>query len=225
MSGRPGWPDIVQIGVRDEGVGIDAQILPHVFDLFVQGDQSLDRSQGGLGIGLTIAKRLVELHGGRIEVTSAGPGRGSEFTIVLPVGVRTNATEDAPAVAPVTARRVLVVDDNADSAMSLSVLLEMEGHEVRAAGNGLAAMRELEQFDAQVVLLDLGLPGLDGYATADLIRQRCGTAAPYLVALSGYGPPTWTGGFDAYLSKPLELSQLREILLRLPASQPRELSR
>ena len=143
---------------------------------------------------------------------------------MLPVGVRTNATEDAPAVAPVTARRVLVVDDNADSAMSLSVLLEMEGHEVRAAGNGLAAMRELEQFDAQVVLLDLGLPGLDGYATADLIRQRCGTAAPYLVALSGYGPPPG-GGFDAYLSKPLELPQLREILLRLPASQPRELSR
>ena len=215
---------IVQIGVRDEGVGIDAQTLPHVFDLFVQGDQSLDRSQGGLGIGLTIAKRLVELHGGRIEVTSAGPGRGSEFTIVLPLGVRTNATEDAPVVTPVTARRVLVVDDNADSAMSLSVLLEMEGHEVRAAGNGLAAMRELEQFDAQVVLLDLGLPGLDGYATADLIRQRSGAAVPYLVALSGYAPPPG-GGFDAYLSKPLELPQLRELLLRLPASQPRELSR
>jgi|GEM_PF-1307691 len=215
-----GLAGLVQIAVRDEGVGIDAQTLPHVFDLFVQGDQSLDRSQGGLGIGLTVARRLVELHGGRIEVTSAGPGRGSEFTIVLPRGVLTNPVADAPVAAPVTTRRVLIVDDNADSAMSLSVLLEMEGHEVRAAGNGLTAMGELENFDAEIVLLDIGLPGLDGYATADLIRQRRGTAAPYLVALSGYAPPPNTGGFDAHLTKPLELARLREILVRVPAAQP-----
>jgi signal transduction histidine kinase len=210
---------LVRIGVRDEGVGIDAQTLPRVFDLFAQGDQSLDRSQGGLGIGLTVAKRLIELHGGRIEVNSAGSARGSEFTIELPVGVMADAIDMVPAAAPVTARRVLVVDDNADSAMSLSVLLEMEGHDVRTAGNGLMAMTELERFPAQVVLLDIGLPGLDGYATADLIRQRCGAAAPYLIALSGYGPAASRNGFDAHLTKPLELTRLRELLVKLPTAQ------
>jgi signal transduction histidine kinase len=210
---------IVQIGVRDEGVGIDAQILPHVFDLFVQGDQSLDRAQGGLGIGLTVAKQLVELHGGRIQVDSAGAGRGSEFTIKLPVGVLTTPAQDDPEVVPVQARRILIVDDNSDSAMSLSVLLEMEGHEVRSVRNGPAALDELEQFDAQVVLMDVGLPGLDGYATADLIKQRRGTAAPYLVALSGYAPQGEFGGFDAHLTKPLELARLGEMLQRSLGSQ------
>lgn len=219
----------VRISVRDEGAGIDAQILPQVFDLFVQGDQSLDRSHGGLGIGLTVAKRLVELHGGRIEVSSGGPGRGSDFTITLPVGTLKDKVANATQVAPATARRILIVDDNADSAMSLSMLLEMEGHEVRAAGDGMMALDELERFDAQVVLLDIGLPGLDGYAIADLIRQRRGTATPYLVALSGYAPTEdETAGmpvFDAHLTKPLQLSRLREILERLPAGQPLVLSR
>ncbi len=214
----------VQIGVRDEGAGIDAHILPHVFDLFVQGDQSLDRSQGGLGIGLTVAKRLVELHGGRIEVRSAGEGRGSEFMIVLPAGVLAGSKEAAPAT-PITSRRILIVDDNADSAMSLSVLLEMEGHEVRSARTGTEALQLLERFDAHAVLLDIGLPGLDGYATADLIRQRRGPASPYLVALSGYGPPANPGGFDAHLMKPLELARLGEILVRLPVAQSPVVSR
>jgi CheY-like chemotaxis protein len=207
-----------RIGVRDEGAGIDAQILPHVFDLFVQGDQSLDRSQGGLGIGLTVAKRLVELHGGRIEVSSAGPGHGSEFTIVLPAGMLPDINAIAQA-APITSRRILIIDDNADSAMSLSVLLEMEGHEVRSARTGTEALQMLERFDADAVLLDIGLPGLDGYATADLIRQRRGAAAPFIVALSGYGPPTNPAGFDAHLMKPLELARLEAILVRLPPVQ------
>jgi signal transduction histidine kinase/CheY-like chemotaxis protein len=209
----------VEIGVRDEGAGIDAQVLPHVFDLFVQGDQSLDRAQGGLGIGLTVAKRLVELHGGRIEARSEGPGRGSEFTIVLPTGVLADSREAAP-VARTTSRRILIVDDNADSAMSLSVLLEMEGHEVRSARTGTEALELLEAFDAHAVLLDIGLPGLDGYATADLIRQRCRTTAPHIVALSGHSPPANPGGFDAHLMKPLELARLGEILRRLPVSRP-----
>jgi signal transduction histidine kinase/ActR/RegA family two-component response regulator len=221
--------DTVQIRVRDEGAGIDAQVLPQVFDLFVQGDQSLDRSQGGLGIGLTVAKRLVELHGGHIAVSSDGPGRGSEFTITLPAGTLKGSVEDAPQVAQSLARRILIVDDNADSAMSLSMLLEMEGHEVHAASDGLVALRELERFDAQVVLLDIGLPGLDGYATADLIRQQRGAAAPYLIALSGYAPtPEERSGkpvFDAYLTKPLQVSGLRDILERLPARQPPVVSR
>jgi signal transduction histidine kinase len=214
---------VVQIRVRDEGVGIDAQILPHVFDLFVQGDQSLDRAQGGLGVGLTVAKRLVELHGGRIAVRSEGPGRGSEFTIVLPAGALAGGEQAVAEVQPIQTRRILVVDDNADSAMSLTVLLEMEGHEVRSARNGLAAMQELERFAAQVVLMDVGLPGLDGYATADLIRQRCGTAAPFLVALSGYAPQE-AGSFDAHLTKPLQLALLGEVLARVPATQSSALS-
>jgi len=214
---------VVQIRVRDEGVGIDAQILPHVFDLFVQGDQSLDRAQGGLGVGLTVAKRLVELHGGRIAVRSEGPGRGSEFTIVLPAGALAGGEQAVAEVQPIQTRRILVVDDNADSAMSLTVLLEMEGYEVRSARNGLAAMQELERFAAQVVLMDVGLPGLDGYATADLIRQRCGTAAPFLVALSGYAPQE-AGSFDAHLTKPLQLALLGEVLARVPAPQSSALS-
>jgi signal transduction histidine kinase/ActR/RegA family two-component response regulator len=220
--------DTIRIVVRDEGVGIDAQVLPHVFDLFVQGDQSLDRSQGGLGIGLTVAKRLVELHGGRISVASEGPGRGSEFTIALPLGVATDPAETAPVVAAATARRILVVDDNSDSAMSLSVLLNMEGHEVRIAHDALAALSALEKFDAQVVLLDIGLPGIDGYGTADLIRQRCGEATPHLVALSGYAPTAHEVAgkavFAAHLMKPLQLAQLSELLASLPVSQPCVLS-
>ncbi|HKU13641.1 MAG TPA: ATP-binding protein [Steroidobacteraceae bacterium] len=219
----------VQIRVRDEGAGIDAQILPHVFDLFVQGDQSLDRSQGGLGIGLTVAKRLIELHGGRIEARSDGPGRGSEFTITLPPGTLRGSVANEPAATRPRARRILVVDDNADSAMSLSVLLEMEGHAVRTAHSGDEALRQLEDFEAQLVLLDIGLPGLDGYAVAELIRLRFGAGTPQLVALSGYAPePREAQGraiFDAYLTKPLQLAQLGELLAKLPVGQPGVVSR
>jgi len=213
----------VQIRVRDEGAGIDAQILPHVFDLFVQGDQSLDRAQGGLGIGLTVAKRLVELHGGRIDVASDGPGRGSEFTITVPRGVLPQSAPETPAASRGGSRRILIVDDNADAAMSLAVLLEMEGHEVRTSSNGPMALRELEHFEAQLVLLDIGLPGIDGYALADLIRQRWGNSAPHLVALSGYAVEARGAEdgavFDAQLTKPLELAQLFEVLARLPVQR------
>jgi CheY-like chemotaxis protein len=218
----------VQIRVRDEGAGIDAQTLPHVFDLFVQGDQSLDRAQGGLGIGLTVAKRLIELHGGRIEVASAGPGRGSEFTITLPRGAQTQRGPAAGVAPPAPSRRILVVDDNADAAMSLAILLEMEGHEVCAVRDGPAALRELDSFDAQIVLLDIGLPGIDGYALADLIRQR-GGVVPQLVAVSGYvveGKETAAGAvFDACLTKPLDLARLAAVLARLQPVQPGVLSR
>jgi CheY-like chemotaxis protein len=219
----------MQIRVRDEGAGIDAQLLPHVFDLFVQGDQSYDRAQGGLGIGLTVTKRLIELHGGRIEVASAGAGRGSEFTITLPQGVLAEErAPDPPAPSLAASRRILVVDDNADAATSLAVLLEMEGHEVITVRDGPAALRALDRFDAQLVLTDIGLPGIDGYALADLIRQR-GGMTPHVVALSGYAVETRDAGggavFDAHLTKPLELARLAEVLARLPSVQRGVLSR
>jgi signal transduction histidine kinase len=219
----------VRIRVRDDGAGIDGQILPHVFELFMQGDQSLDRAQGGLGIGLTVAKRLVELHGGSIEAASAGPGHGSEFTVTLPRGVLSAGVPQQRVALRDEARRILIVDDNTDAAMSLAMLLEMEGHEVHTSNDGIAALRELERFEAQLVLMDIGLPGIDGYALADLIRQRRGHSAPHIVALSGYavGARDAEGGsvFDAHLTKPLQPARLFEVLARLPVVQPGVLSR
>jgi PAS domain S-box-containing protein len=205
-----------RVRVRDQGVGIDGQVLPLIFDLFMQADQSLDRAQGGLGIGLTVAKRLVELHGGRIEARSDGPGRGSEFMIALPLAPGSSQDAGPDTSSRAVARRVLIVDDNIDAAISLLMLLEMEGHEVRAVHDGSSALRELEKFAADVVLLDIGLPGMDGYAVAELIRQQAQGQAPILVALSGYAPDE-SGAmsdarFDAHLTKPVHLPRLLEIL-------------
>ena len=215
----------VQIGVRDEGAGIDAQILPHVFDLFVQGDQSLDRSQGGLGIGLTVAKRLVELHGGRIEVRSDGPGRGSEFTIVLPTGMLPDNLEGAP-LAPMTSRRILIVDDNADSAMSLSVLLEMEGHEVRSARTGtggVADARTVRRARRAVGHRSAGTRWLCDGGSHPAAPWRCHAISRCVIRVRSADESR--AGFDAHLMKPLELARLGEILVRLPVAQPPVLSR
>ncbi|MGH8188038.1 MAG: PAS domain-containing hybrid sensor histidine kinase/response regulator, partial [Steroidobacteraceae bacterium] len=205
-----------RVRVRDQGIGVDGQLLPLIFDLFMQADQSLDRAQGGLGIGLTVAKRLVELHGGRIEAHSDGPGRGSEFIVALPLapGSSRDAAPDTSGRA--AARRILIVDDNIDAAISLLMLLEMEGHQARAVHDGSAALRELEEFPADVVLLDIGLPGMDGYAVAELIKQRPQGNAPILVALSGYAPDEngrmSDARFDAHLTKPVHLPRLLEVL-------------
>lgn len=210
----------LEIQVRDNGMGIPADLLPHVFDLFRQGARTLDRSQGGLGIGLTLVQRLVELHGGQVLANSAGPGQGAVFTVWLPV---TDAAIEAalPAADSVQAGiprlRVLVVEDDAAVAESMVVFLEMEGHQSRSARSGEEALSLLETFQPQVVLLDIGLPGQDGYAVARKLRQLPGGTALHLIALSGYGHPeaiaaSRQAGFDHYLVKPADPGELAVLL-------------
>jgi CheY-like chemotaxis protein len=217
----------VVIRVRDTGIGIPAEMLPRVFDLFVQADRSLDRSQGGLGIGLTLVKSLVELHGGRVEARSGGPGQGSEFTVRLPLGAEN--PEEAPAPAAERAGsngrplRVLVVDDNVDAAASLALLLEAYGHAVQTAHDGRAALALAADFVPQVVLLDIGLPGLDGYAVARQLRRQPGLEGAMLVALTGYGQEedrrrSREAGLDRHLVKPVDPAELERLLAQGPAA-------
>jgi signal transduction histidine kinase/ActR/RegA family two-component response regulator len=207
--------------VRDEGVGIDAQLLPKLFDLFLQGDRTLDRAQGGLGIGLTIVKNLVEMHGGTVEAASAGLGKGSEFRIRLPRVPRPDARQRSPDPHERTSRRrrVLVVDDNHDCAESLRDLLRTEGHDVRVVHDGTSALTTLDEFAADVVLLDVGLPHMDGYMVAHAIRARQppGRRRPRLVALTGYGrgedkQAALRSGFDDHLVKPVEPERLLQLI-------------
>lgn len=202
-----------RIRVRDTGVGIPTTLLPQVFDLFTQAERTLDRTQGGLGIGLTIVKNLVELHGGSVEAYSEGPGRGSEFRVRLPLSGALPNSQMAPvaASAPATAQklRILVVDDNVDVAESVAVLLGLEGHQTRTAYTGAAALALAAAFQPQVVLLDLGLPGMDGYEVARRLRAEPATAKARIIALTGYGQPadrerTRLNGFDQHLVKPVE---------------------
>src|SRR5690606_13932396 len=167
--------DEVTVRVIDEGIGIDPQALPRVFELFMQADRSLDRREGGLGVGLTVVKHLVELHGGSVEAHSAGLGMGSEFTVRLPL-MKLPVAFTAPAGTNVQTeslqRRVLVVEDNRDAAESLALVLRAARHEVQVAADGAEALATLEEFRADVVLLDIGLPGMDGYLVAQSIRER-----------------------------------------------------
>jgi signal transduction histidine kinase/ActR/RegA family two-component response regulator len=202
------------ISVRDQGIGIDAQLLPFLFDPFLQGDRSLDRSQGGLGLGLTIVKLLVDLHGGDVTAHSVGVGKGSEFRIRLPrvdsAAPRdaTSANDDRMVVRP---RRVLVIEDNIDSAESMRAVLRTEHHDVEVVHDGAAGLAMLEDFRADIVVLDIGLPRMDGYMVAHAIRERFALAGrrPKLLALTGYGSSedraaSLKAGFDAHLSKPVD---------------------
>jgi signal transduction histidine kinase len=216
----------VRISVKDEGSGIDPAFLPHIFDLFAQGDQSLDRAQGGLGIGLTLVKHLVELHGGRVAAYSEGQGKGTEVVVHLPAqrGARAAAAEPAPMGAPrlVAPRedakaRILVVDDLAASAETLTMLLEMEGFEVKTAHEGMAALKLAEEFRPDVVLLDIGLPGMNGFEVAHRLRNQPQSRNALLIALTGYGEAesrtrSVQAGFDFYMVKPADVNQLLGLL-------------
>jgi CheY-like chemotaxis protein len=206
----------VFVSVLDEGMGIDPQMLPNIFDLFLQGDRTLDRSEGGLGIGLTIVKHLVEMHGGWVEARSAGLGSGSEFRVQLP---RTRPPQGSVRIDPEDAgrphraRRILVVEDNHDSAESLALLLRMAGQEVVVVHDGPAALSALESFVADFILLDIGLPGMDGYLVAQSIRTRFPDRATLLYAMTGYGRPedraqAIAAGFDDHLTKPVDPERL-----------------
>jgi PAS domain S-box-containing protein len=208
------------IEVRDHGRGIPAPLLPHVFDLFQQGESSLDRPLGGLGIGLTVVKRLVELHGGRIEASSAGPDLGSTFTVWLPIVDLAPSTErfGVAEPAPLGVRtRVLVVDDDEVVAASTAVWLGLEGHEVRVAHTGSAALEEALGFRPDVVLLDIGLAGMDGYDTAQRLRELPGGSDMRLVAVTGYGHAeaiarARAAGFDHHVVKPFDPAELAALI-------------
>jgi signal transduction histidine kinase len=211
--------------VSDTGIGIAAEALPRVFDMFVQANARDSRAQSGLGIGLTLVRSLVEMHGGGVAARSAGVGRGSEFVVRLPLA-RTDAPR-APAAAGATGRRipglprVMVVDDNRDAADSLAAVLKILGAEVRVTNDGRTALDELGAFRPAVVFLDLGMPGMDGYETARHMRAREDTHSTLIIALTGWGQEsdrrqTQAAGFNQHLVKPADITALRAVLASLP---------
>jgi len=214
----------VLVKVSDTGMGIPPEQLSRIFDMFAQVDKSLERTDGGLGIGLTLVQSLVEMHGGTVEAFSEGLGKGSEFVVKLPLlptapELREEETS-SPKDQEVRRRRILVVDDNVDAAMSLAIILEMAGHEVHTAHDGLEAVDAAGEFRPDVALLDIGLPGLSGLDVARHIRQEPWGAEVSLVALTGWGQDedrrnTQEAGFDAHLVKPVEHSDLMTLLARL----------
>jgi PAS domain S-box-containing protein len=213
------------VRVRDTGAGIPAHMLTQVFEMFKQVDQSLERSQGGLGVGLTLVKRLVEMHGGTVEARSAGQGSGSEFVVRLPMVTspagEQDRADDSTAAAP-PGRRILVVDDNRDSALSLATMLKIMGNETQTAYDGLEALQIAESFRPQVVLLDIGMPRLNGYDVASRIRLAPGNQEVILVAVTGWGQDedrrrSKEAGFDFHIVKPVEPAVLERLLTELNA--------
>jgi signal transduction histidine kinase/ActR/RegA family two-component response regulator len=211
--------DVVKVEIIDSGAGISADFMPHIFDLFAQADRTLDRAQGGLGIGLSVVRKLVEMHGGSITARSDGLGCGSTFAITLPRAKAPRTQTTAMTDTRVTPRRILIVDDNADAANSLSVLLKMDGHLTQPAFSAEEALAEAEGFSPEIVLLDIGLPGMSGYEVARRLRQIPACARSMIIALTGYGQAedrerARAAGFDAHLVKPVDLAALTKLLAR-----------
>ncbi|RZI80291.1 MAG: response regulator [Rubrivivax sp.] len=208
------------ISVVDNGIGIDEELLPNVFDLFEQGKRSLDRSQGGLGVGLTLVQRLVQLHHGQVQAISRGAGQGSEFRVLLPCLVDVKAPEQplqVPSISGQSGCRVLVVDDNVDAAESIAMFLQIAGNEVKAVGDGPQALACAPVYAPEVVVLDIGLPGMDGYEVARRLRQLPQTADTLLIALTGYGQDSdrkraRDAGFDTHLVKPADPDALADLI-------------
>jgi signal transduction histidine kinase len=205
------------IVVRDTGVGIEPQLLPRIFELFVQGQRSLDRSEGGMGIGLALARQLIELHQGAIEAYSEGSGKGAVFTVSLPC-INSVANIDITPSVPVTlstaGRRILVVDDNADAAQSIALLLQLSGHDTRVVTESVQVIGACAEYSPQVVILDIGLPTIDGYQLARELRRQPGGAEVALIALTGYGQKNdreraRDAGFDHYFVKPVDPDHLQ----------------
>ncbi len=212
------------ISVRDTGIGIPAHMLPKVFDIFTQVDRGLDRSQGGLGIGLSLVKKLVEMHGGTVEARSEGHGMGSEFVVRLPVALslagRPGVEDPGLKTTPAARRRILVVDDNKDSANSLAMLLRIMGNETQTAHDGLETLDVGAAFHPDVILLDIGMPKMDGYQTARRIRQEPWGKNVVLVAQTGWGQEgdirrSHEAGFDTHMVKPVDPAALEQLLATL----------
>jgi PAS domain S-box-containing protein len=215
-----GLKGAVTIDVQDDGVGITPELMPRIFDLFVQAEQGAERAAGGLGIGLALVKSLVALHSGQIDAKSAGPGRGSTFRVTLPLlaGSAPHARPDSmPRLRAVHGRRVVIVDDNADAVELMSDLLQSQGNEVRTALDGLSALKIIQEFKPDVAVLDLGLPVMDGYELAARLRREMATEAPDLIALTGYGQEsdrkrTAKAGFSHHFVKPVDPRALSEAI-------------
>jgi CheY-like chemotaxis protein len=198
--------------VRDNGIGIDAELLPRIFDLFSQADTALDRAEGGLGVGLAVVKGIVEMHMGSVAASSEGHGKGAEFTVRLPrIASPAGEQKSAARVAgpPPMPQRILVADDNSDLAESVAMLLRLEGHDVRIAHDGPAALELAKEFEPDAAMLDIGLPGLNGYELARELRARQNGRKLLLIAVTGYGQPedrvrSRVAGFDSHLVKPLD---------------------
>ncbi|MDB6071554.1 MAG: tmoS, partial [Verrucomicrobiales bacterium] len=207
----------VVLQVSDNGLGLRPDQVKQMFDLFVQGERSLARSEGGLGIGLTIVRRLAELHGGRASAFSEGPDKGSSFSVRLPLASPATASVGR-APGPVSAKQtIMVVDDNIDSAQTLGKLLRISGHTVRVAHTGRDALDGIAAEHPEFIVLDIGLPDLDGFAVATEIRRRNLDPRPRIIALSGYGQASdfqkaEEAGVDHYLMKPLDLAKLKQLL-------------
>jgi CheY-like chemotaxis protein/anti-sigma regulatory factor (Ser/Thr protein kinase) len=218
------------VRVRDTGSGIAPELLPHIFDQFVQGSQALDRSQGGLGVGLSIARSLVAMHGGSVSAASEGVGRGSEFTVRLPLlsahrrpaveAPEPAASEPAPHVQPL---RILMVDDNEDAISTLAEYARSQGHKVRLAYDGLAALRAVQGFVPDLALLDIGLPVMDGYELVQKLRQQPALARVRMIAVTGYGQEAdrqraLAAGFDEHIVKPLTIERFQSLLAEQSAA-------
>ena len=244
----PSSPSELVISILDQGCGLDPALQPRIFDLFVQGERALDRSEGGLGVGLTLVRHLVELHGGQVRAFSAGPGQGTEVVVRLPLAPTPSAmsgvtaapaemtTASTATIAPdliePPARagvRVLVVDDQAASTESLTLLLEMEGFEVRVASDGPQGLRIAQAFRPHAVLLDIGLPGMSGFEVASRLRQDPACRNALLIALTGYGEAesrtrSAEAGFDVHMVKPADVDRLLALLADPQAARRKQVA-
>jgi len=218
----------VVVSVRDTGIGIPADKLTSIFDMFSQVDRSLEKSQGGLGIGLSLVKRLVEMHGGRIEAKSDGPGRGSEFVVRLPVDVEASRPQAADRQeepeAPKSSLRILIVDDNKDGADSLAMMLKMMGNDTRTAYDGKEGVELAGEFRPEVVLFDIGMPKLNGYEACRLIRKQPWGRKIIVIAVTGWGQEddrqrSHDAGFDHHMVKPVDPQDLMKMLTGLQVAK------
>jgi CheY-like chemotaxis protein len=221
--------------VKDSGIGIGPDLLPHIFDLFSQANRSLHRSEGGLGIGLTIVKGLADLHGGRVMASSDGIGRGSQFAVFLPAHPAGHEEEpeahlpERRAIIPALHRRVLVVEDQPALLRVTVALLKRLGHEVHSAADGPEAILAVREYRPEVVLLDIGLPGMNGYDVARSIRQEYNDDAPLLVAMTGYGQHevdrhSARAKFDCHLVKPVDINAMQRLFQQMNSQPEREIS-